>query len=343
MNMSRLFFTSALLLHWLEFIAGWMLLLRISLFVEALDLTTWRQHAYALAFWFGTALLMFTYMYVMMSDGQAAIWLDGYFMELFLSVENIFLYEIIMISFRVPARQSRKALFITSIFQMFFQAILFMGIATWIQRLSFLPYFLGTWLVYVALSSMSEEEEDQFYPESSSLYQSFRRLMGDRLMPAYRSDASILVREEGSLRVTMLGPVIGFLLLVMFIMEVDVTLAKIEEIPNHFSAWTSSVMAAFALPELFVVAQELMRRFYLLKTGINLLLFFFGLVLLCHHGFQLPETLQLLVMITIILGSMLLSVLLGYRSRDSKMYRHNSKEGIAALAASRALDTDAGK
>lgn len=339
----RAFFTSALLVHWLMFIAGWMILLRISLFVAALDLTTWCQHAYALAFWFGTALLISTYIYVMQSEAQAGIWLDGYFMELFLSVENIFLYGIIMISFRVPARQSRKALFITSILQMFFQAILFMGIASWIQKLSFLPYFLGTWLVFVALSSMSEEEEDQFNPESSSLYQSLQRLMGNRLMPVYLSDASILVREEGGLRITMLGTVIGFLLLVMFTMEVDVTLAKIEEIPNHFSAWTSSVMAAFALPELFVVAQELMRRFYLLKPGISLLLFFFGIVLLCHRRFQLPEEIELVIMITIILGSMLLSVLLGYHSRDNKMYRHNSKDGIAGLADLRASDTNSGK
>jgi len=251
-------------------------------------------------------------------------------MELILSVENIFLYEIIMISFRVPARQSRKALFITSIFQMFFQAILFMGIATWIKKQSCLPYFLGTWLVFVALSSMSEEEEDQFNPESSSLYRTLKHLLGDRLIPNYQSDSSILVKDEAGWRITMLGPVIGFLLLVMFTMEIDVTLAKIEEIPNHFSAWTSSVMAAFALPELFVVAQELMRQFFLLKTGISLLLFFFGILLLCHKGVQLPEEIELGVMVTIIIGSMLLSILLGYGSRESKMYRSQSTPDLNA-------------
>ena len=73
-------------------------------------------------------------------------WLDGYVMELVLSMvaslqrctgpfagepvssltrqENIFLYHMILVSFKVPAKMARYALFLVSIFQMLFQMLL---------------------------------------------------------------------------------------------------------------------------------------------------------------------------------------------------------------------------
>lgn len=49
------------------------------------------------------------------------------------------------------------------------------------------------------------------------------------------------------------------LVLVMFWLELDVTLAKIEDIPNHFVGWTSSVFVAFALPDLYFLASRPIR------------------------------------------------------------------------------------
>lgn len=37
----------------------------------------------------------------------------------------------------------------------------------------------------------------------------------------------------------------------MFLLELDVTLAKIEDIPSNFIGWTSSVFVAFALSDLY--------------------------------------------------------------------------------------------
>ena len=56
-------------------------------------------------------------------------WLDGYVIELVLSMENIFLYHIVLAAFKVPARMARFSLFVVSLFQMVFQMFLFMGIA----------------------------------------------------------------------------------------------------------------------------------------------------------------------------------------------------------------------
>jgi len=314
------FMSSAMLQDWLMFSVIWLMLLQIAIVMEGVEFTHWYQHATALAFWMATALGMTVSMAIWRGGEVAEAWGNGYLMELTLSMENIFLYEIILVGFHVPAKQARKALFVVAICQMFFQLFLFMGIASWLLTLEPLPYLLGAWLIFVAIQTMKDDEHAKFEPAKSEVFKVVYFAIRDRLLPYYHPDGLVLVEREGRWNMTMLGPVIGFLLAVMFAMEVDVTLAKIEEIPNHYMAWTSSVIAAFALPELFVVVQELMRRFYLLKTGISLVLLFFGVLLLFQRQIQISDMAEVAVMIGIVIGSVILSMVLGYTDRKEPMY-----------------------
>lgn len=314
------FLSSAMLQDWLMFAIIWLVLLQMAIVMESVEFTHWYQHATALAFWMGTAVVMTVSTALWRGGEVAEAWGNGYLMELTLSMENIFLYEIILVGFHVPAKQARKALFVVAICQMFFQLFLFMGIASWLLTLESLPYLLGAWLIFVAIQTLKDDEHAKFEPAKSEVFKVVYFAIRDRLLPYYHPDGLVLVEREGRWNMTMLGPVIGFLLAVMFAMEVDVTLAKIEEIPNHYLAWTSSVIAAFALPELFVVVQELMRRFYLLKTGISFLLLFFGLLLLFQSEIQISDMAEVAVMIGIVIGSVILSMVLGYTDRREPMY-----------------------
>jgi len=335
------FFHSVVVEEWIIFLMIWILLLHLSFFIESLHCSTWFHHCLTLCLWLSTAAIFMGMLYVYIEPEAGFMWLDGYATELMLSMENIFLYEIILVSFKVPAKMARKALFTVSIFQMFFQMFFFMGIAAWIENLEYLPYFLGAWLIFVAFQSFKDDEHGGFDPSSSDAYNAFHLAMGDRLVPSY-TDSIFTWGSDGRLRMTMLGPVIFCLLLVMFMMEVDVTLTKIEEIPNHFIAWTSSVFAAFALPELFEVVREMLRCFYLLKTGIGLLMLFFGFLLLGRSSFDISGSAQLVVMISIVGGACLLSVLLQLGSRDAIMYAKEKtaeKEGTPCGKAGSILET----
>eukprot|EP00439_Symbiodinium_sp_Y106_P039187 s5390_g4.t2 len=262
------FFSSTVAGQWVAFGMVWLLLLRLSLFIHQLALESCLSHVIALGVWVLAAMGFLAWTFASAGSSAGEKWLDGYVMELVLSMENIFLYHMILVSFKVPAKMARYALFLVSIFQMLFQMFMFMGIAAWIRDLKVLPYLLGAWLVLV----------------------------------------------------TMMGPVTCCLLLVMFAMEVDVTLTKIEEIDSHFIAWSSSVLAAFALPELFVVVRVLLRSFYLLKIGISLLVIFFGILLLFRDDVQLSDATELAVMVSIVVGSIIMSPMLGYKHRDATMY-----------------------
>eukprot|EP00440_Ansanella_granifera_P026603 gb/GFBE01028896.1/.p1 GENE.gb/GFBE01028896.1/~~gb/GFBE01028896.1/.p1 ORF type:complete len:445 (+),score=81.70 gb/GFBE01028896.1/:1-1335(+) len=334
------FFRSATFHIWVPFFILWICLILLSVYIRSLELTRWTDHLAALGLWIGVAMLVSGVVYLQMGEDSFAQWMDGYAIELILSMENVFLYEMILVSFKVPLRNSKKALFVTSLFQMVFQMILFMGIASTIEKITVLPYFLGAWLMFVGFQSLREDDHESFDATDSDTFLAMAFAMGERLLPEYTAKGDIFVYRDGKLRMTMLGPVVGSLLVIMFCMEVDVTLTKIEEIEVEYLAWTSSVLAAFALPELYVVVSELFRRFYLLKTGIGVLLLFFGATLLMRKEIELPSSLELVTMVSILFGSMVLSQMLGYSERAGELYEIKSdksedsdeNEGLAAQA-----------
>lgn len=336
------FFASNVAEQWILFASLWVLLMRLSWFLHQLQLVSWVSRAHesastaavamlsaraaAFGLWAMAAMLYMAWMYVSSGPDVADKWLDGYVIELVLSMENIFLYHMILAAFKVPASMSRFALLVVSLCQMVFQMFLFMGIAAFIEDLEILPYLLGAWLIVVGVQTLRDDDAEGFDAAHSEAYKTCRLALGNRLLPRYDSEGGIFVYLNGKLHVTMMGPVILCLLTIMFAMEVDVTLAKIEEIDNHFIAWTSSVLAAFALPELFVVVCELLRRFYLLKPAISILVMFFGILLLFRDTIELSDVAELSVMMGIVVGSIILSPFLGYQPRSGDVYSEDTLE-----------------
>lgn len=320
------FFASNVAGQWILFASLWVLLMRLSWFLHQLQLVSWVSRALAFGLWAMAAMLYMAWMYISSGPDVADKWLDGYVIELVLSMENIFLYHMILAAFKVPASMSRFALLVVSLCQMVFQMFLFMGIAAFIQDLEILPYLLGAWLIVVGVQTLRDDDAEGFDAAHSEAYKTCRLALGSRLLPRYDSEGGIFVYLNGKLHVTMMGPVILCLLTIMFAMEVDVTLAKIEEIDNHFIAWTSSVLAAFALPELFVVVCELLRRFYLLKPAISILVMFFGILLLFRDTIELSDVAELSVMMGIVVGSIVLSPFLGYQPRSGEVYSEDILE-----------------
>lgn len=257
-------------------------------------------------------------MFAVFGSGAAGTWIDGYFMEATMSLDNLLVYVVVVTSFGAPRSQARWALFIMSLSQMLYQMLLLMGLAGFLQRLKCLPILIGVWLLYVGLEILRLRKPDEFDVNTSTSYQIVRYCMGNRLLPEYSLDGSVFVFRDGRIRVTMLGPLILSLVLCMLVMEIDIILAKLEEMPSHFVSLSSSVIATFALPELFFIAKEYFDRFHFLQTGIAILLLFFGIKLLFPSMLHVSEFAELIIMLCIVLGSGLLSVVFGDAKHTSK-------------------------
>jgi len=136
----------------------------------------------------------------------------------------------------------------------------------------------------------------------------FKGLFGDRFVASYSEGSpEVFSFVDGRWHVTLLLPAICCLLVADFMMEIDVTLTKIMEIQQPFIAFTSSMAAAFAVPDLFFVAQDLLQHFRLLKYGVAFVLFFFGGLLLLHRFVRLHDMVCLGIVSVIMVICMLVS------------------------------------
>lgn len=340
------FFRSAKVAPFVSFLMFFTFLMAASILLHYRESRYWWQHIFSLTFW-----ILMTVVYtgvVGAEEGSESMteFARGYFIELILSMENVFIYEMILVSFRVPHRIAKDMLYIVSFFQMFFQLWLFMFVAKVFQSIESLPYLMGAWLLYLGLDTLREthDEEASFDPETSSIYRLMTTALGERLVPHY-GDGSLVItdRKDGKIQLTMMAPVTFALILVMFWLELDVTLAKIEDLPSHFIGWTSSVFVAFALPDLYFIVSEMFKHFSLLRTGISILLIFFGAVLLLRNQVMISDNVEIICMLSIVVVSMFLSRYMGLPPKRGQPYDTTDKESegtpssVANSSAARAL------
>jgi predicted tellurium resistance membrane protein TerC len=173
-----------------------------------------------------------------------------------------------------------------------------------------LPYILGMWLLYVGYHAGKDDGLEEFDLErDSSIVRASKYLLGRRFTLTYgdHNSSSIFVVKDGQLCVSLVFPLICSMLAVDFFLEVDVTLTKIEELPNQYVAFSSSAVAAFAVPELFFVARDLLQRYLYLKHGISFVLCFFGVQMLMHRVFAIPDLLGCAIIIIVMVVCMILS------------------------------------
>jgi len=234
-------------------------------------------------------------------------WYDGYILELVFSLENVFIFRSILGMFRVPEEFVQLTLFIVVCWQNVCQFLMYIGLASWLQAIVVLPYLLGLWLLFVGVQMFLHDDSEPHDLEGSSVVRWFEYCLGDRFTRGYGNGFSLCVTTGERCRVSMLAPALCALLLLDLLMELDVSLTKIEEIQNHYIAFSSSALASFAMPDLYVIFSECFREFHLLKYGIAMIMLYFGGELLLREIVQVPDALNVLLMVAVIVLSMLLS------------------------------------
>mmetsp|Transcript_79793 Transcript_79793/g.145638 ORF Transcript_79793/g.145638 Transcript_79793/m.145638 type:complete len:479 (-) Transcript_79793:121-1557(-) len=309
----RSFFRSALVYEWFIFIVAIALFVPLQYFLLRKKVS----HVASLLLWVSLGIVYNILIGVRLGTDAAVMWFTGYLLELVFSIENVFVFHVVVRAFSTPEPLTHHALFTVIMWQIAFEMVFFMGLAKPLRTWGLLPYLLGVWLIAIGIMAAREEESEDIKVEDTWAYSICKRLFGTRLLDHYELNdtasvhPSYLVRKDGKMYVSMLLPATCCLLLVDFLLEVDVTITKIEELQNQYLAFTSSAAAAFALVSLFFVAGDLFHRFKLLQYGISFVLIFFGAQMLLHKVVSISPlascTVIILVMILCIVLSNLMS------------------------------------
>ena len=229
----------------------------------------------------------------------------GYLIELTLSVDNLFVFLLIFEYFAVPATAQRRVLSWGIFMAMVLRGVMIVVGAAVIARFEWIIYLLGALLIYTGVK-MFRDSDVRLEPEKNPVVKVTRRLIP--MSGAYEGDQFFVKTLQGWLATPLF-------LVVVLINWTDVVFA-IDSIPAIFAVtrdtfviFSSNILAILGLRAMFFVLADAMNRYQYLKPGVALILAFVGLKMALSYWIHVATSLSLAVIVTVLVGSVVLSLL----------------------------------
>lgn len=202
----------------------------------------------------------------------------GYITELSLSVDNLFVFVVILSSFAVPAQYQHKVLLYGIIIALILRAVLIALGAAAIERFSWVFYIFGALLLVTAINLM-RHKDDTPEPGKNKLLR-----YAERVIPSTQE-------YNGTKLFTRLGGrrVVTPMFFVMFAIGTTDILFALDSIPaifgltqEAFIVLTANAFALFGLRQLYFLIHGLLDRLVYLSIGLAVILGFIGVKLVLH-------------------------------------------------------------
>lgn len=276
----------------LWFTVGSLVVISLVLIIDLL-LVVWRPHhpsnresALWVSFYVLLALGFAGLLFMFAGEKYGSEFLAGWITEYSLSIDNLFVFVLIMATFAVPKKYQQEILMIGILLAIVFRGIFILLGAALIASFSWIFYVFGAFLVVIGLQQFFSGREDDAERENKLISFLTKRLdMTDQF-------------HGMKVRVTIDGKKLFTPLLVVFIAigTADVIFA-VDSIPaiygitkSPFIVFTANVFALMGLRQLYFLLGHLVDKLAYLHLGIAFILTFIGVKLVLHalHENELP-------------------------------------------------------
>jgi tellurite resistance protein TerC len=161
---------------------------------------TFKECAIALSFYVGLAVAFGIWVWFFHGSQFGVEFFAGWLTEYSLSVDNLFIFLIIMASFKVPRKYQQEALLIGIILALIFRGIFIALGAVAINQFSWIFYVFGAFLVYTAITLVRNGENDEEDFKENVLIRLSRRALP--LTSSFGTGRMTVVNETGRRRTT---------------------------------------------------------------------------------------------------------------------------------------------
>ena len=236
-----------------------------------------RESSLWVTFYVGLALLFGAGLWLTAGASVAGQFYTGWLTEYSLSVDNLFVFMIIMSRFAVPRQYQQKVLLIGIVLALVMRGGFIAAGAALISQFSWVFYLFGAFLIYTAvnLARHGESSEEEF--QENVLVRWSRRAL-----PISRGydGARLTARENGR---RMFTP----MLIVMIAIGTTDLIFALDSIPAIFGVthepylvFTANVFALMGLRQLYFLLGGLLDRLIYLSYGLAVVLGFIGVKLI---------------------------------------------------------------
>jgi tellurite resistance protein TerC len=234
----------------------------------------------------GLALVFAVLMLVFAGGDAAGQFVAGWLTEYSLSIDNLFVFVIIMARFSVPKAIQQEVLMLGIIIALVLRGVFILVGAQLIEDFTWIFYLFGAWLIWTAIQQLREDDDDEEQQDSALV-----RLLRRRVRITDEFDGmKFRVSQDGAKHFTPL-------LIVLIAIGTTDLLFALDSIPaifgiteSAFIVFTANVFALMGLRQLYFLLGGLLERLVYLKYGIALILAFIGVKLVLHalHENELP-------------------------------------------------------
>jgi TerC family integral membrane protein len=231
--------------------------------------------------------------------------LAGYVVEYSLSVDNIFVFVVVLSYFGVPREYQHRVLFFGILGALIFRAV-FIALGAILLRFEWVIWIFGGFLVLTGVRMMFAPEKE-VKPHENVIIRGFKRVM-----PVTDTmQGSFFVRVDRVLHATPLFIALLFLELTDIVFAVDSVPAIFALTREPFVVFTSNIFAILGLRNLYFMLSGAMDKFHMLKYGLGIVLVFVGLKMVWLnqlYGGHFPISISLAVIVGVIAVSVVLSL-----------------------------------
>jgi tellurite resistance protein TerC len=246
---------------------------------------TTKESTLWVVFYVVLALIFAGVLLVVDGPDHATEFVAGWLTEYSLSIDNLFVFIVIMAGFAVPKKRQQEVLMIGIILALIFRGIFILIGAQLIENFSWIFYIFGAFLIYTAITqAFGNEHGDQ---TDTALIRFAKRHLS--VTDEY---------DGGKLRTTVNGKrMFTPILIVLIAIGATDVLFALDSIPaifgitdSPFIVYTANIFALMGLRQLYFLLGDLVERLKYLKYGIAFILAFIGVKLILHalHENELP-------------------------------------------------------
>ncbi|MGY2701794.1 MULTISPECIES: TerC family protein [unclassified Nocardioides] len=249
---------------------------------------SFRECIVALSVYIGAAVVFGAWIWISHGHDLGVQFYAGWLTEYSLSIDNLFVFIVLMAALRVPREYQQEALMVGIILALVFRGIFIALGYQLIENFAWVFYVFGAFLVYTAVTLVrSYRSHEDEHPENNRVVRFAQRHLN--VGEEYRG-LKLFYRVDGARFVSPM-------LIVIIALGTTDLLFALDSIPAIFGitqepylVFTANVFALMGLRQLYFLLGGLLKRLIYLSLGLAFVLAFIGVKLVLHalHTNELP-------------------------------------------------------
>jgi tellurite resistance protein TerC len=269
--------------------------------------------------WISLAGIFAGIVFVTLGSDKALLFVTGYAIEKSLSVDNMFVFLLIFSTLAIPHLYQHKVLMAGILSAIAMRIGLILAGVSLLESFHWMIYIFGGLLLFTGIRMLVQKKEKKIEIEKNIAVRIMKRFIPVSLEI---HGSKFLSRKNGIIYATPL-------LVALIIVEMTDLVFALDSIPailaittDPFIVITSNIFAILGLRSLYFLLAGMMDKFYYLKPGLALVLFFIGTKMVVSEFYKIPIMISLVVIFGILAIAMILSFI---RSRSAVIMTDKSK------------------